>query len=171
MCQAYSTEDKLTSNHTLPPDLPVLTFPLFIWCHLLKGNPTQVLGTCPAPSLAPPSLLPCPGWTTILISMSIIPVHVFIFWPHVGSSIINMKSWLACFYVKMVSYKWFPIAHFILQIALLTLHGVLQVDLWWHHGSVPLFCRLRVCYWVCVCVCVCVVSGSLISGSLWPHGL
>ena len=32
----------------------------------------------------------------------------------------------------------------------------LQVHLWWHHGSVPLFCHSRVCYWMCVCVCVCV---------------
>ena len=114
-----------------------------------------MLGPRPAPCLAPLPLLPCPGWTAILISMSITPAHVFIFWPHVGSSIINVKSWLACFYVQTVSYKWLPTAYFILQIAvwLCTVLACSPVVTPRLSSSILLS---RVCSWMCVCVCVCV---------------
>ena len=114
-----------------------------------------MLGPRPAPCLAPLPLVPCPGWTAILISMSITPAHVFIFWPHVGSSIINVKSWLACFYVQTVSYKWLPTAYFILQIAvwLCTVLACSPVVTPRLSSSILLS---RVCSWMCVCVSVCV---------------
>ena len=91
--------------------------------------------------------------------MSIIHVHVFIFWPHVGSSIINVKSWLACFYVKMVSYKWFPVAYFTLQIALLTSHGVCRFTCG-DTMALSLYSATRECAIECVCVCVWPVAHS-----------
>lgn len=54
-----STEDKVTSNHTLPPDLPMLTFPLFICMSSFERKPYRSVGTppCTLPGpAAPPSL-------------------------------------------------------------------------------------------------------------------
>lgn len=51
----------------------------------------------PGPAF-PFSLLPSRESTTTLILMSVIPWHVFIFWPRVDSSINNVKCWFACFY-------------------------------------------------------------------------
>ena len=50
-------------------------------------------------------------------------------------------------------------------------HGILQARvLGW--VAISFSIRLPVCACVCVCVCVCVsVSHSVVSDSLWPHGL
>lgn len=62
------------------------------------------------------SLFPSLELTTVLILVSVIPLHVFLFWSPVDSSINSRKCYFACVYVV---YQWFPIAHFILQISLL----------------------------------------------------
>ena len=107
-----STEDKVTSNHALPPDLPMLTFPVFIRMSSSERKPYRGVGN-------PPCTLPGPTVPASLSRVdhypdldSIIPVHIFIFWPHVGSSIITVKSWLAFFMPK-----WFPVNGFLLCIS------------------------------------------------------
>lgn len=111
-------------------------------------------------SLVPSALLPSPALTTILTWMLIILLHVVILWPRAASSINSRKCRFACFQALC---EWFPVAHFILLIALLASRDALRSihgdDVAYHSSSllwsvcwmnIPWFSSPLSCWWTSV---------------------